>query len=242
MARMGVPRYQEIELALREQVAHAAPGDPLPSDAELCARFGVSRMTARQAVQQLAVEGLLYRKPGHGTFVAERHRHHRPMDRFLSFSDEMRSRGATPSSRLLEAGRAEPSRAEAAGLELAPGELVVRIHRVRLADGVPMAIERVALPPSCAGVLDQDLASVSLHAALTAMGRRPAVARGAVTARLATADEAELLDVAPRSPLLVEERTVTDDQGRPLEVTESRYSGERYVFDVELTSNGRAPA
>lgn len=67
------------------------------------------------------------------------------------------------------------------------------------------------------------------------------MARGAVTARLATAEEADLLDVAPRSPLLVEERTVTDDQGRPLEVTESRYSGERYVFDVELTSNGRPP-
>src|SRR3954447_8155412 len=117
IVRTAIPRYLEIERSLREQIAAARPGDPLPSDADLCARFGVSRMTARQAVQALAAEGLLLRRPGHGTFVAERP-FHRRMGRLLSFSAEMRGRGLEPSSRVLAAGRGEASLAEAEALAL----------------------------------------------------------------------------------------------------------------------------
>src|SRR5215813_12425665 len=67
----AVPRYLEIERALRADIARLKPGDPLPSDAELCERFGVSRMTARQGVQRLADANLVYRVPGQGTFVAD---------------------------------------------------------------------------------------------------------------------------------------------------------------------------
>jgi glucokinase len=72
MTTQASPRYLVIAEALRKQVAGARPGDRLPSDAELCARFGVSRMTARQAVQLLATEGLLVRRRGDGTYVAPR--------------------------------------------------------------------------------------------------------------------------------------------------------------------------
>jgi DNA-binding GntR family transcriptional regulator len=233
VARATLPRYLEIERHLRELIAAAAPGDPLPSDAELCARFGVSRMTARQAVQSLAAEGLLYRRRGHGTFVAVRP-FHRRMGTLLSFTEEMRLRGLRASSRVLEAGRAAARPEEAAALELAPRDPVILVYRVRLADSVPVALERVALPPSCAGVLDLDLEAGSLHAALEALGRVPTVARGSVTARLSTAEEQELLALPSRSALLIEQRTITDQDGAPVERTETRYSSDRYVFDVEL--------
>jgi GntR family transcriptional regulator len=156
------------------------------------------------------------------------------MGTLLSFTEDMARRGMRASSRVLVAALAAPSDEEATDLGLAPGDRVALVHRVRLADEVPMAIERVALPPACAAVLDADLETGSLHAELTALGRVPTVARGSVTARLATAEEAALLALPARSALLCERRLISDQAGAPLESTETRYSSDRYVFDVEL--------
>ena len=94
------PRYEEIADYLRALAEAAQPDDRMPSDAELCERFGVSRMTARQAVQTVVSEGLVYRKRGHGTFRSPR-RIHRVLGSPLSFTENMRSRGLTASSKLL---------------------------------------------------------------------------------------------------------------------------------------------
>ena len=93
--RRFVPRYYEIEQALRARVAKLAAGRPVPSDAELCEEFGVSRMTARNAMAQLVAGGLVQRDPGRGTFVAEQPVH-RQAGSLISFSDEMRRRGRRP--------------------------------------------------------------------------------------------------------------------------------------------------
>ena len=95
-----VPRYYEIEQAIRARVAGLRPGDALPSDAELCEEFRVSRMTARTAMQRLTQEGIVERIPGRGTFVAEQPVH-RQAGSLLSFSDEMRRKGRRPSSKVL---------------------------------------------------------------------------------------------------------------------------------------------
>ena len=96
-----VPRYYEIEQALRARIAVLDPGDVLPSDSALCEEFGVSRMTARQAVQVLTQEGLVERIRGRGTFVAEPSTH-RQAGNLLSFTTEMRRQNRVPSSRVLE--------------------------------------------------------------------------------------------------------------------------------------------
>jgi GntR family transcriptional regulator len=232
-------RYQEIERWLRRRVLRSSLGDPLPSEKELAAQFGVSRMTARQAVQNLAAEGLVQRRRGAGTFVAPRpiHRHEGSL---MSFTEDMRRRGLKASSRLLEAGLRPATTADLEALRLPDGARVVAISRLRLADGVPLAIEHAALPADCAGVLADDLETGSLHESLVAAGRKPALSRSWIRARIASAAEARLLEIPPRSALLVERRIIDDSQGRPLEHTETAYNAANYAIDAVFSSSNVA--
>jgi GntR family transcriptional regulator len=226
-------RYGQIARYLRTLVAAGSPGDRLPSDAELCERFSVSRMTARQAVQVLVNEGLCYRRRGRGTFVAPR-----PVPRLLgsplSFTESMRRRGLRATSRVLVAEVREADPEDVAALGLEEGDRVAVLERLRLADDVPMAIERAVLVPELAPVLAEDLERGSLHAAMERLGRVPTRAHSRVTARLATATERRLLELGPRDVLLCERRVILDQQGRPLEHTETRYAARRYVFEAVL--------
>jgi GntR family transcriptional regulator len=230
----GLTRYREIERYLRAQVEGAPPGAPLPSEAELCERFSVSRMTVRQALQELTNDGLVERRRGQGTFVAHRPVHRRP-GVFLSFTEEMNRRGVQATSRLLSAGMDDPRRPETLDLGLAPDSQVVRVVRVRLADGVPVALEDAALVPELGWVLDEDLGGGSLHGALAGRGVVATRATGTITARLARASETELLDLTPQSALLVELRILYDQDERVFERTETRYVADRYVIDVVHT-------
>lgn len=227
-------RYREIEQFLRAQIATATTGDPLPTEAELCTRFGVSRMTVRQALQELSNGGLIDRRRGRGTFVAARPLHRRP-GVFLSFTEEMAHRGLVASSRLLSAGISPARAEEVVDLRLDEDADVVRIERIRLAGGVPIAFEEAALVIDHAGVLASDLRAGSLHAGLNEMGVVASSATGTVTARLARRAETRLLETPSSAALLVEMRLLFDQHGRPFERTESRYVADRYVIDVVHT-------
>ena len=233
-----VPRYYEIEQALRARVAKLSPGDPLPSDAELCEEFGVSRMTARNAMTQLVQAGIVQRIPGRGTFVA-RQPVHRQAGSLISFSDEMRRRGRRPRSRLLTRRTRAGTGVETVSLGLRSGSEVVELVRLRLADEEPIAIEASAFAPSLAAVLDDaDLEDGSLFDTLVGAGHVPTAGRASLVAEAATATDARHLGIKRGGPLLVERRLIFDQSGRPLELTESRYAADRYTlevsFDVEL--------
>ncbi len=226
-----VPRYYEIEQALRVRIAALDPHSPLPSDAQLCDEFHVSRMTARNAVQRLVQEGLVYRVPGRGTFVAADEAH-RTATHILSFSDEMRRSGRVPSSRVVEqvvrpATDEERSR-------LGTDEVAV-LRRVRLADGEPIALETAVFAAArVAHVLAGDLEGISLFEALAGSGNVPTAGRARIASEAAGSEDAKLLGVRKGEPLLVERRLIRDQNGDPLEWTESRYVGSRYGLDVDF--------
>lgn len=226
-------RYEQIARYLRELIDEAEPGDRLPSDAELCQRFDVSRMTARQAVQLVAADGLVERKRGVGTFVKSR-----PVERDLgsplSFSENMRSRGMTPSSEMLSWQRVEPSSVEQTALGLGPDDRAYALERLRLADGTPMALERAVMPESLALAVEEHLDSGSLHRAFHAIGRIPSRAHAEVTARKATKRERELLELPATAIVICERRTIFDQDGKPLERTVTWYASARYSFQAVL--------
>jgi GntR family transcriptional regulator len=231
------PRYYEIEQSLRERADRLEPHSPLPSEAQLCEEFGVSRMTARAAVQRLVQDGLVYRVPGRGTFVAAA-RANRTAGHVLSFSDEMRRKGRVPSSRVIERRRRRATDVEER--RLGAGEVVV-LRRVRLADGKPLVLERAVFPADrVSGALEGDLEHTSLFETLASAGLVPTRGTAALAAEPAGAEDARLLRVRKGAPLLVERRLIHDQDGKPLELTESRYVGARYGidvdFDVELPS------
>ncbi|MFP5343409.1 MAG: GntR family transcriptional regulator [Candidatus Limnocylindria bacterium] len=226
------PHYRRIERALRERIAGLGPGRRLPSDAELCTEFGVSRMTARNAMQRLAEEGLVTRVPGRGSFVAVPPAHRRA-DRLMTFTQEMLRRGLAPSSRILERDVRPATAPQAVALGLAPGEPVVHLRRLRCADGQPIAIETATLLEATApSVLTADLEGGSLHEALARGGHALRRGTGTIVAEAATAEDAELLGIPEGAPLLVERRVIADAHGRRIEATESRYPGTRYALDV----------
>jgi GntR family transcriptional regulator len=227
-----VPHWRQIELALRERIATLSPGDPLPSDADLCAEFGVSRMTARNAMQRLADEGLVMRVPGRGSFVAEPPTHRRA-DRLMTFSREMERRGRHPSSRLLNREIRPSTPAEATALGLAAGEPVVALRRLRLADDEPIAIETATLIRATGGsVMGADLEAGSLHDALAKGGYHLRRGTATIAAAPATYEDARLLGLKKGDALLVERRVIADAHGRRIEATESRYPADRYALDI----------
>jgi GntR family transcriptional regulator len=226
------PRYREIEAALRARIARLRPGQRLPSDADLCAEFGVSRMTARHAMAQLADEGLVRRDPGRGTFVAEPPTHRRA-NSLMTFSHEMRRQGRVPSSRIVARRLRPPTDAERVALRVDHGDEVIELRRVRLADGEPMAVETAVLSCSCASaVLSADLENGSLHEVLIGAGVLPTRGTSSIGAEAAAAEDAALLGISAGDPMLVERRLIFDQRGRPVERTESRYAANRYGLDV----------
>jgi GntR family transcriptional regulator len=229
-----VPHYREIELALRDRLRAMRPGDRLPSDADLCREFGVSRMTARNAMERLAADGLVQRIPGLGSFVIEPPTH-RYADRLMAFSQEMRRQGRIPSSRLLARDIRPAADREAGMLGLRPGDPVVVVKRIRLADGVAVALETAILDRRAADVvMAADLERGSLHDALTAAGIHLRRGNGTIRAEAATAEDERHLAVPLGDPLLVERRVIVDTHGRPVEATESRYPAQRYALDVRF--------
>jgi GntR family transcriptional regulator len=236
-----LPHYRQIELALRERVPTLRPGERLPSDSDLCREFGVSRMTARNAMQRLADDGLVQRIPGRGTFVVEPPAH-RYADRLMAFSHEMERQGRRPSSRLLAREIRPATDAEAAALELQPAEPVVLVRRLRLADAVPIAIETAVLTRRIADVVMlADLETGSLHEALAEAGLQLRRGNATITAEAASPEDARLLAVRAGEPLLVERRVIADAQAHPVEATESRYPGNRYALDVRFDIDDGVP-
>lgn len=234
----SVLKHVRVRDYLRSLVTHElAVGDTIPSERALCERFGVSRMTVRQAVDALVVEGLLAREQGRGTFVAPG-----KVDlevRLASFGEEMARRGMTPSSEVLSAEvvAATPDIADA--LDILPGEMTFYLHRVRFADGEPMAIEQSWLPCRLVPGLFDDGVPGSVYGELRRRGLEPDWGEDVVAATEVHAADAELLRVpVGRAVLRLARRTFAGETA--CVYSRSVYRADRYVLWVPLRAPRRA--
>ena len=139
----------------------------------------------------------------------------------MSFTESMRRRGKATSSRILQTRRVKPTEVERLALGLESGEQARVLERLRLADGVPMAIGRAVMPVELAERLDGDLENGSLHAAFKRLGRFPTKALSEVSEQHSPKQQRDLLDLPSTGIILCESRTITDQDGRPLERTET---------------------
>jgi len=236
MPQVTVPLYAQVMKDLRAWIGTSlVPGQKLPSEAELCDRFRVSRATVRRALTELRNEGFLTSHQGKGTFVA-RTKIRMPLARLHSFTEDMTRRGLVPGSRTLRRAvhPAPPDCAE--HLRLPEGGLVVFLERLRLADGEPMALEKVSIPLELAPGLDQvplenqSLYSVLEHRYGLILGR----AEQSIEASRPTPEERRLLRLPAGMPVLALERLTFLADGRPVEYVRSVYRADRYRFSVEL--------
>lgn len=210
-------------------------GDAIESERALCERFGVSRMTVRQAVDALVGEGILVREQGRGTFVAPRR-----MDfemRLTTFGEEMTRRGMRPDTKVLDAQTVPAPEVPAEALGVAVGEPMHHLMRVRYADGAPMSIEELWVPVAVAPDLFRAGPPESLYEALREHGLAPEWGEDTLTASEATDAEQQLLALrGSRAVLRAERRTFSADAA----VVYSRacYRGDRYSVWVPLRAPG----
>ena len=229
------PLYVRLKAAIQDAVASGRlrADDALPPQREIATALGISRVTVRKAIESLASEGVVHRRRGSGTFVAARiERVQQPLSRLTSFTEDMESRGLAPDSRWLARSLSLPSPEEAMVLGLSPGEQVCRIDRLRLANDVPMAIERAIVPTRF--LSDPKSVTTSLYTALVAADWKPVRALQRLRAEVVSAEDAELLDIAAKSAVLRIERVSYVADGRVVEFTRSHYRGDAYDFVAEL--------
>lgn len=231
---VSAPKYQSIHDALLIIIEGLPAGSAMPTERELCQTYGVSRATVRQALGQLEIEQRIYRRQGKGTFVANAKIEQRL--ELMSHTEGMRASGISPSSKLIDVRRVAAGSDVSVRLGLSANAEVLRIERLRLADGDPIAIEVVFLSAERFDGITAVLSdSASLYQLLSSnYGVELASAEETIEAVVAEGREAGLLRCAPGMPLLMLSRRTLDTSGQPIEFVRSLYRGDRYRFQTGL--------
>jgi len=231
-----VPLYHQVATQLEAAIrsGELKPGDRLENEIEFSERLSVSRPTLRRAIEELVRKGMLVRKRGFGTQIVQP-RIDRRAD-LTSLNDDLRSSGHTVSTEVLrrEIVPAPPEVAESMRLPI--DARVVLIERLRRSDGEPLAIMRNWLPIDVAPFSIAELEQRGLYELLRDNGVLPRVAFQRVSARTATAKEAQMLGEPRGAAVLIVQRTTTDEVGRTFEVSDHVYRGSKYSVEVTQVS------
>lgn len=230
--KSAMPLYMQIAKNIRTYISenNVEAGEALPPERDLCAMTGASRVTVRNALDSLVKEQIIERKQGAGTFVLPRIAH---LGSSLSgFTANVQNYGHNIESIWIMKAYGVPTAEEADILKIAKNDKVMRLGRVRLLDGQPLAIEQAVVPAR----LLPDIADISesLYGALESKENRPVNGTQKVRASLANPTEAGLLSVAENSEVLRIERRSFLVDGTPVELTRSAYRGDRYDIVMNL--------
>jgi GntR family transcriptional regulator len=232
-----IPLYYQIQRALMEKIhsGELSEGDPLASEEELSRYYQVSRMTARQALHGLKISGYAFSEKGRGTFVS-RPKLEKNIMHLQGFTEDMRQRGMKPSSKLLQQTVISPTEELMQRLKLEAADRVLHLRRLRLADGIPMALEDSSIPLRQFPGLDRiDFAKHSLYQTLRERyGVRVGYADEIIEALPATREESELLQIQKKASVLSIMRVILTTQESPIEFACSRYRGDRYRASIRV--------
>jgi GntR family transcriptional regulator len=226
------PKYRAVTEHLTRLLDELGEGTAIPAERELAQRFAVSRVTVRQAVQELLVAGRL-RRQGRGTVVAGP----KVVQRLIlgSYTEQLVEQGRRPGRRLVAATRAPAAAELAAELRIEPGQDVVELERVLLADGRPVGLELTRLPLARFPRLLAEFDPVtSLYAYVRSTGVEFDTATERIETVLANPREAALLETNPGVPMLLLNRLSLDPAGRPIERVRSLFRGDRFSFVTTL--------
>ena len=243
--------YRQIADQLRDAITHGElrEGGRLPSESQMSDHYGVTRMTARHALQVLQSEGLVVAQHGRGVFVRSRPPIIRLSgDRFArkdrekgmgAFVAETTRMGLTPSQEIREVTEIEPPPFVAERLGLRKGSKVVVRRRRMLADGVPMQLADSYIPATIArgtALMHTDSGTGGTYARIEERGHKLVQAREELEVRMPTLEEQKLLRLDPGVPVVSLIRTAYDSKDKPVEVFDSVVAGDkhRFVYDVPM--------
>ena len=231
-----VPLYFQIAQAIEASIGSGTfrASQLLDTELQLAERFGVSRPTIRQAIQQLVQQGLVVRRRGVGSLVVTQ-RIERPVA-LTSLYDDLAASGLAPTTKLLAMHEIGADAEVAGALSLALGDPVLSIERLRYANGEPLAVMRNYLPVDLvpAPTVRRALADHGLYELLREHGIVLHAADQVISARKPTASEARLLATSRAATLLTMTRTASDRTGRAVEHGRHAYLAEQYAFKMRL--------
>lgn len=228
-----VPLYHQLARQLRDAISDGRlqPGDPFENEVDLGERLHLSRPTVRRAIQELVSQGLLIRRRGLGTHVANQ-KVHRKFE-LSSLYDELARDGRDPHTVVLCHEMAENARA-AAALDLPAEAPLLSLVRIRMAGDVPLALLHNWLPSAYADISREELETTGLYAAMRARGVRPVVARQSIGARKAGPAERKHLHIRGSEPLLTMTRMAFDAEGDAVEFGDHCYRSEDYTIELMI--------
>lgn len=230
-----VPLHSQLADLIRRRIRarEFKKNERLPSERILCQLYQVSRITVRQALAELSREGLIFSLVGRGSFVSE-DRVREDLQPLASFTEDMRRIGKTASSRIISADIVSASAEQAWALNIAPGEEIVDLIRIRYADNIPMAVQRSWVPHNfCPGILGLDLSCLSLYQVLKEIyGQKPFRGESTVTATLAEPEHRKMLELYPPAAVLSVKQITLLENGGVLEYLQSVYAAERYALTL----------
>jgi GntR family transcriptional regulator len=241
-ASPGEPTVEDVRRAILELIdsGELASGRRIGSERELAKRFGAGRSTLRQALATLSHDGLLNRVPGRGggTFVKQT-KIERDLSLIVGVPAMLRSQGVTSGTRVISAGLVPADDLTAKELQIEQGTLVLKITRLRLADGSPFSVELAVLPADrFPGLLELPLGNSLYELLEREYGTRPAEACERIEVVPASDNESQMLEIAAGDPLLSITRTTTGEAGEVIEHSHDLFRADRIRIVVRASGSG----
>lgn len=233
-----IPYYLQLINSLREKIQQKSwlPGNQIPGEQDLCDQYGISRTVVRQALKTLEDEGIIIRRKGKGTFVAEPKISEGLVSKLTGFYQDMVERGMKPGTRVLSQVIAPATEKTARYLGVEIGASLIVIRRLRFINDEPIQMVTTYIPEHfCPGLLNEDLSNRSLYEYMQKeCGLVLKRAKRYIEAVSANESEAKLLNIERGTPLLMLDSVSYLEDGRPVEYYHALHRGDRSRFEVDL--------